>query len=159
MGEQKTALILFLILCLAILIPKIRIVKAESTVYIRADGAIEGTDKILRDGDVYTLTGDISGGIKVERNFTVIDGAGYTLQGNGVEGCGVDLFVYSASEPFIVNVTVKNLRILNFGAGIRSLINNTLVGNYIAGCSAGIDITAGSDNIIKNNTLRTTLMV
>jgi parallel beta-helix repeat protein len=129
-------------------------VKAQRqyTVYIRADGSVEGTDKILREGDVYTLTGDISGGIKVERNFTVIDGAGFTLQGNGVEVCGVDLFVYSASDPFIINVTVKNLRILNFGAGIRCLINNTFVGNYISGCSAGIDITAGSDNIIKNNT-------
>ena len=133
--------------------PQFEVVKAEDIIYIRADGKIEGTTKILRDGDTYTLTGDIYGGIKVERNSTVMDGAGFTLYGNGVEGWGVDLASLSPSLR-VLNVTVKNFRILNFGAGIRTVNNNTIIGNYIAGCIAGIDIIGGSDkNIIKNNTL------
>ncbi|MQY62277.1 hypothetical protein GH146_03190, partial [archaeon] len=114
-------------------------------------GSVEGTDKIQRDGDVYTLTGDISGGIKVQRNFTVIDGVGYTLQGNG-EGKGIDLSTRTPSDPLIINVTVKNTRIVNFESGIHSLNNNTIIGNYIADCGAGINIMGGSNNIIKNNT-------
>ena len=31
------------------------------SIYIRADGSVEGTDKIQRDGDVYTLISDITG--------------------------------------------------------------------------------------------------
>jgi parallel beta-helix repeat protein len=153
MGEQRRALVLLLILCFAVVsISQIGIVRAESTVYIRANGSVEGTDKILREGDVYTLTGDISDGIKVERNFTVIDGAGFTLQGNA-EGKGIDLSIYSPSSPRIFNVTVKNLQIKNFGTGIRTVNNNTIIGNYIAGCIVGIEIAGGSNNLIKNNTI------
>ena len=133
-----------MILCFAVIsLPEIGIVKAESTIYIRADGTVEGTDKIQRDGDVYTLTGDISGGIKVEKNFTVIDGAGYTLQGNG-EGRGVSI---------TMGVTVQNLRIITFAYGIAAVYDNTILGNYIADCDAGIWILGGSNNTIKNNTL------
>jgi parallel beta-helix repeat protein len=113
------------------------------TIYIRADGSVEGTDKIQRDGDVYTLTGDIAGGITVQRNFTVIDGAGYTLQGNGY-GTGVNIRWCG---------TVQNLQIRNFAYGIAAVCNNTIIGNYIANCDAGIWIIGGSNNTIKNNTL------
>jgi hypothetical protein len=87
MGEQKTALILLVILCFAgISISEISIVKAEGTIYIRADGSVEGTDKIQRNGNVYTFLGNISidgsgvDGIIVERDNIVIDGADYALQ-------------------------------------------------------------------------------
>jgi len=64
MGERRPAFILVLILFFAVVsISEIGIVKGESTIYIRADGSVEGTDKIQRNGDVYTLTGDISSGI------------------------------------------------------------------------------------------------
>ena len=116
--------------------------KPENIIYIRADGTVEGTDKILRDGNIYTLTGDISGGIKVERNFTVIDGAGYTLQGNGY-GTGVKIRWHG---------TVQNLQIINFERGISAVANNTILGNYIVDCGAGIWILGGANNLIKNNT-------
>jgi parallel beta-helix repeat protein len=92
--------------------------------YIRADGIVEGTDKIQRDGDVYTLTSDIFGGITVRRDFIVIDGAGYAVRGRG-EGRGIDL-------KGCVNVTVQNLQIIDFLSGIR--------------------IVSGANIIIKNNT-------
>ncbi len=113
-----------------------------TTIYIRADGSVEGTDKIQRDGNIYTLTGDISGEIKVQKNFTVIDGAGYTLQGSG-SGTGVGIRWHG---------TVQNLQIINFEHGISAVINNTILGNYIADCGAGILIIGGSSNTIKNNT-------
>ncbi len=127
------------------------------TIYIRDDGSVEGTDEIQRDGDVYTFTGNISDVILVQRSFIVIDGAGYSLQGNG-SGVGIDLrnerYSYP-SRPIIHNVTVKNLRIVNFDRGIEDVntSNNTILGNYIADCDTGINVMGSPNNVlIKNNT-------
>ena len=85
-GDKRATQVLLLVLCFAVVsIPQIGVVKAESTVYIRADGTVEGTDKIQRDGNIYTFTGDIFDSIVVEKDDVVIEGAGYTLQGNGSE--------------------------------------------------------------------------
>jgi len=46
--------------------------------YIREDGSVEGTNNILRNKDIYTLTGNISAGIGFKKSNIVIDGAGYT---------------------------------------------------------------------------------
>jgi parallel beta-helix repeat protein len=115
----------------------------EDTIYIRADGSVEGTDKIQRNGDVYTFIGNINGGVLVEKESIVIDGAGYTLQGNG-NGSGVNLRG---------DVTVQNLQIINFSSGLSTVSNNTILGNYIADCFTGINILGGSNNTIRNNTI------
>lgn len=132
----------------------------SGSVYIEEDGSVVGTDKIQRNGDIYTLTGNISGGIQVQRSYIVIDGAGYTVQGNGdASGRGIDLSNDRGSDPSrpkICNVTVKNMRIVNFNRGIENVNtgNNTIVGNYIAECFTGINIIGSPNNvIIKNNTL------
>jgi len=62
-------------------------VKAIETIYIRANGSIyPSTPLIQRNGDLYTLTGNIGSsadGIVILRNNVTLDGAGYTLQGSG----------------------------------------------------------------------------
>jgi parallel beta-helix repeat protein len=127
------------------------------TVYIRADGSIEGTDKIQRSGDIYTLTGDISGWIVVQKSYILLDGAGYSVQGNGT-GVGIDLSNNRGSDPSrpkISNVTVKNVQIVNFDCGIEHVntSNNTIIGNYIADCFTGINVRGSPNNVlIKNNT-------
>lgn len=81
---QRTALIVLVILCFAVVtISQIGFVKAQEAIYIHSDGTVEGTDKIQRDGDLYTFTGDIYFPIIVEKDFAVVDGAGYTLNGSG----------------------------------------------------------------------------
>jgi len=59
---------------------------------IRRDGSVDpSTAPIQRAGDVYTFTDDIVGyTIAVERDNVVIDGGGYTLQGNA-SGNGIKL--------------------------------------------------------------------
>ena len=52
-------------------------------VYIAADGSVVGANSILRNGNVYTLTANISNGIQVQKSNVIIDGAGYTVEGNG----------------------------------------------------------------------------
>jgi len=140
-------------------ISEIGIVKAQDTIYIRADGSVEGTDKIQRNGDIYTFIDDISGWIQIQKSYIVLDGAGYALQVNkGESGKGIDLSNgrgQDPSRPEIVNVTIKNMSILNFSYGIfnRNSRNNTIISNYITNCSTGIDLMGSSNITIKNNTI------
>ena len=153
--------VLLLVLCLVLVsFSQIQIVKAQGTIYIRADGRVEGTDKIQRTGDSYILTGNISGGIQVQKSNIVLDGAGYAVQGNGDESSrGIDLSNNRGSDPSrpeISNVTVKNMLIINFERGIENVNtnNNTITGNYIADCFTGINVMGRPNNVlIKNNTI------
>jgi len=139
----------------------IQAVKAQSTetIYIRADGSVEGTDKIQRNGNVYTLTGNISVGIQVQKSYVVIDGAGYAVEGNGEHGRGIDLSNGVGQDPSrgsISNVTVKNLKIVNcyYAIGNENTCNNTFVGNYISDCDTGFWITGSGNNTLIHNTIQ-----
>jgi hypothetical protein len=153
--------ILILLLCsLWLIIFNVENVKAQGTIYIRADGSIEGTDMIQRNGDIYTLIGNISDGIQVQKSNIVLNGAGFTVQGKGeVSRRGIDLSNDRGSDPSrpeISNVTVKQMRILNFDRGVENVNtnNNTIIGNYIANCFTGINIGGKPNNVlIRDNTL------
>ena len=138
---------------------RIELVKAEHSIYIRADGSIEGTDSIQRNGDVYTLTGNISDGINVQKSNIVLDGVGYSIRGNVDDNQrGIDLSNNRGAEPTrpeITNVTVKDMRIVNFGRGIENVNTgkNKFLGNYILDCFTGINVGGRpNDVLIKNNT-------
>jgi len=121
------------------------IVKASGTIYIRADGSVEGTDKIQRDGDVYTLISDISGSIIVERDNVVLNGAGYRLQGDGNEN-GITLSINN-------NITVKNMQLSSFNIGIVVMgsDNNKILENTITDNFRGLDLTSSENNTISGN--------
>jgi parallel beta-helix repeat protein len=146
-AEQKPALILLLILCFALIsISEIGTVKAESTVYIRADGTVEGTNKIQHVGNVYTLTGDISGSIILEKDNIELNGAGYALQGNG-GGTGI----YFERG---VNVTIRNMEISHFRWGIDGIsTNSTLSGNTIINNEVNGVILKGDNHNMFGNTI------
>lgn len=133
----------------------------SESVYITPDGSVTGTDSIQRNGDVYTLTGNISGGIQVQKSYIVIDGAGYTLEGSGKLGAtvGIDLSNSRGQDPSrteINNVTVKNLRIINFYSGVsnENTNNNTFIGNYIANCDTAFWIIGSHNNTLRYNTVK-----
>jgi hypothetical protein len=110
-------------------------VKAQSSnIYISSDGSVVGTNNIQRNGDLYVLTGNISGGIAVQKSNITIDGAGYTLEGYG--GTGIDLTNNLTEYPSLYeirNVTVENLRIMNFNYSINAhgSSGNTFYDDYI----------------------------
>ena len=154
--RRLCTLVLILILCFAfLLISEIGIVKAESTIYIRADGSIEGTDNISQDAKIYTFTDDITGSFVVEKDGIVVDGAGYTLQGNG-EYTGINLQDRN-------NVTVRNVKIRDFSCGIglrtqpmvyTTSENNIISGNTITNNEYGIWIRDFSkSNIVSRNNI------
>lgn len=152
MREQKEAFILLLILCLAaVSISQIGVVKAESTIYIRADGSVEGTDKIQRDADLYTFTGDIvNNSLVVQRDNIVIDGQNFTIHGNYALSSGAGISLSSR-----INVTTRNVAVVDFQIGIN--LENTSQSKVI-NCSItstnweiGISLINSTSNIVSNN--------
>lgn len=158
---KRFAFVLVLLLFLSIVLvsfPQIETVKAEGTIYIRADGSVEGTDKIQRNENVYTFLGNISvegtqvDGIIVERDNIVIDGAGYTLQyvGNlsylfrGING--INLTARNG-------VTIKNMRIIDFVFNVQlyKSSNNTILSNYVSTSELGIALSDAHNNSISQN--------
>ncbi len=81
---KKTVSTIVLLLFLSFILisfPEIQMVNAENIpIYIRKDGSIEGTDKIRKNGSIYTLTGNIDGNVTVERSDIVIDGDWHRIQ-------------------------------------------------------------------------------
>jgi len=98
--------------CLVTLVFTVKLGKSSGPIYIKADGSIQGTDKIVSSNNVtYTLTDNINDSVVVQRSNITINGKGYTLQGSG----GGDGFNLSNVE----NVTITNTTIQNFDYGIH----------------------------------------
>ena len=155
LGNKRATSILVLILCFTLFsMLQIQVVKAESTIYIRTNGSVEGTDKIQRDGNVYTFLGNINidgsgvDGIIVEKDNIVIDGADFTLEITGEMESSIGIMLIDQT-----NVTIKNLQIINFNYGIqlKGSSNNTIFSNYIY--PIGINLQGAHNNVIIENNL------
>jgi parallel beta-helix repeat protein len=128
---------------------------------ISADGTVNSsTAPIQRRGNVYEFTGNLNGQLVVNRDNIVVDGAGYSLQGNGTAG---DLFIRESQTGVNLtdrtNVTIRNLQIYNYNYGIY-IDNSTyanITGNSITQEGYGIFETASAfatisaNNITQNN--------
>jgi parallel beta-helix repeat protein len=124
---------------------------------INADGRYYG-ENIRREGNTYTLTGNINCPIVIEKDNIVLDGAGYNVEGNGVHA-GVWLQDKSG-------ITIKNLNIKNFRFGIefspvygsnKNTANCSIIANRLTDNTYGMYISASSgcyiaDNYIAENT-------
>ena len=153
---KKTVLTSFTTLCLlstAFLIGlalNIRPAGASETIYIKADGSVEGTTKIQREGNIYTFSDDINGSVTVEKDNITIDGTGHCLGGSGADDLpGLDLTGRS-------RVVVRNLELREFewwGVLLISSSNNTLTGNNVTQCGFGIYLENSTDNVFSVNNI------
>ena len=131
----------------------VQLVDSQSfeTIYIRADGNIEGTDLIEIHDNTYTFLNDVSGNIVISRDFITLDGSGYALIGT-----------YDSSQRGISlsdrkNVTVTNMVIMNYHIGIScggTASNITILNNYISSCGIGIEFLGSSNHLVKFNTFK-----
>ena len=129
--------------------------QTSGLIFIRADGSIEGTNKIHRSGNTYILAGDIdqSYGIIVEKSDIIIDGNGHALKSTprllpiGSWDFGIEL-----SNVTSGNVTIKNLKILNFNIGVYIwTTHNTVTGNTIKGGNVGIFLAESPNTVVGNH--------
>jgi parallel beta-helix repeat protein len=121
---------------------------AQETIFIHSDGSIEGTERIQREGNIYTFSDNIvNQSIVVEINKIIIDGNDYLLFGNGT-GAGIYL-------DYQNNVTVKNVQINNFscGIGLFGSHNNTISNVLLVNHGVGLSLTASDNNTFNGNTL------
>ncbi len=146
----------------------------SNLITITASGDIEGTDKIRREGEIYTFMDDITGSIVIERNDITIDGAGHTLMVDSEWGIGID--IRERNNVAVRNLTVKGAlgrcgillintdnckitqnNIIDNLNGIEmtgTSSRNRITGNLVQNNSVGMEIYStkpGHDNIISDN--------
>ena len=143
---------------------------SESTIYIRADGSVEGTDKIQREGNIYTFSDNINGELVVEKNDIVVDGAGYvldfgmdddydailvdeksnvTLKNMIITGSGSAIIFNQASNCVVINNTI---RVNETGLLLKNSESNSIVQNSIEALW-GISLDDSLDNVISENSI------
>jgi parallel beta-helix repeat protein len=116
------------------------------SIYIRSDGTVDPPAAIQRIGEVYTFTGNITDRtLEIQRDNIVVDGAGYTLQGN-TSGNGIKLTNRTG-------VTIKNLELKQFRTciNIHSSSNIIIIGNTITDNGNAIAFDSSVNNRIKGN--------
>jgi parallel beta-helix repeat protein len=125
-----------------------RVTVLLDAVYIRPNGSIDPpiTPISTVDNVTYTLTGNISASIVVERDSIVVDGTGYSVQGGG----GTGIYLYGRN-----NVTIKSMEIIAFSNGIilKNSSNNSVYGNNITNRMIGILIFQSNNNSICGNNI------
>jgi hypothetical protein len=116
-------------------------------IFINPDGSVSGTDKIQRDGNLYSLVDNIyNSSIVVQCNNIVIDGAGFTLQGPAPAWPTPAAINLTCS-----NVTVENFNIIGWEVGILGAYNgNTITNNNVTGNERDIAIYADNYNVTRN---------
>ncbi|UCH69663.1 MAG: right-handed parallel beta-helix repeat-containing protein, partial [Candidatus Bathyarchaeota archaeon] len=125
---------------------------ASETISIRPDGSVDPDTAPIStvDNVTYTFTSNIVyDEIVVEKNHTVVDGAGYSIQGAWTLRRGISLYGVS-------NVTITNMEIRAFEFGVvlnSESSNNTISGNTITENAIGILLAFSSDNMINGNNI------
>jgi parallel beta-helix repeat protein len=141
---------LFTFLALSAVLVNIPLASASGSIYIRADGSIDPlAAPLLRSGDIYTFTSDISGSLIVQKDDIIINGASHFLQGTGSE-VGIDL-----SGRTNVTVSSVNLKTFDYAIYLSSSHHITISRNNITDSSDGIWISDSSSNNIRGNNITT----
>lgn len=145
--------LLFLVIGMSGLAFNTHPVQAGGTIYIRADGTVDpSTAPIQRDGDYYTLMGNITSdadGIRIEKNDVTVDGAGYTVEGSGAANTmGIRLIERT-------NVIIRSFKIKNFSNGVYLYFcsNCNITENTATNNTFGIDLVCSSGCSVQKNTV------
>lgn len=137
---------------LLICVPQIQNVIAKSTIYIREDGTVEGTDKIQRNGTVYTFTDNLYNLLVVEKDNITIDGVGYSITGENTDSLqfldGIGIRIKDRSDVSLQNVCIQNFL---YGIYINRSFNTRINKCNITKNTKGICIEGSFHNNIRES--------
>ena len=171
MKRTASTLVMALIFSLLFCGTFVQLVESQSfeTIVINADGSVEGTEKLQRDGNIYTFTSNIEGSIVIEGSNVVLDGAGFTLEGeitiNGNNAETKNLKINASGNA--IEIFGSGCKILNNeiqaerkGIRIRYSNSNVIAGNKInAKIEAGIAFESCSYNEVIENSIASSIMM
>ncbi len=143
-------LLFVLIFLIASCIIAIQPVKAESLtgIIIKADGSVTPSGVAMQmKGNTYRITADLNNSITVEKGNIVLDGANHTLQGPGISQNTIAITLMAS------NVTVENLHVTGWNAGVYGAFNNnTITRNVFTSNYQAIAIYA-DDYVVSGNSM------
>ncbi len=133
-----------------------------NSIFIRNDGSVSGTEKIVQNGNVYSLTDHLALSYKfivVQRNNIVLDGAHYTVTGDLSSGDYISTGIYVDGPS---NITIQNFILSNFNVAINvvhsrqtKILNNIFeknnVGVDLHGNLSDLGYLVFRNNFVSNN--------
>jgi hypothetical protein len=151
MGMRKAfAVVLILVILISSCIIAVQPVKAQSLtgIIINADGSVTPSSAAIQmEGNTCIITADLNSFITVERGNIVVDGANHTLQGLGISQNAIAITLMAS------NVTVENLHVTGWKAGVYGAFNNnTITNNVFAGNYQAVSIYA-DDYVVSENSI------
>jgi hypothetical protein len=151
MGMRKAfAVVLILVILISSCIIAVQPVKAQSLtgIIINTDGSVTPSSPAIQmEGNTCIITADLNSFITVERGNIVVDGANHTLQGPGISQNAIAITLMAS------NVTVENLHVTGWKAGVYGAFNNnTITNNVFAGNYQAVSIYA-DDYVVSENSI------
>jgi parallel beta-helix repeat protein len=136
---------------------------------ITADGQVEGTSTIQRNGNVYTFTTNLEeGSIVIEASDIVLDGSGFTLgEIYRIDGDNVEIKnLKMKAEVNAIEIYGSGCKVLDneiqagyTGIRIRESKNNVISGNKIdAEAGVGIAFETSSNNEVTKNSITSSII-
>ena len=147
--RKAFALVLILVILISSCIIAVQPVKAQSLagIIINADGSVTPSSAAIQmEGNTCIITADLNSFITVERGNIVVDGANHTLQGPGISQNTIAITLMAS------NVTVENLHVTGWKAGVYGAFNNnTITNNVFAGNYQAVSIYADNYVVSENS--------
>ena len=147
--RKAFALVLILVILISSCIIAVQPVKAQSLtgIIINADGSVTPSSAAIQmEGNTCIITADLNSFITVERGNIVVDGANHTLQGPGISQNAIAITLMAS------NVTVENLHVTGWKAGVYGAFNNnTITNNVFAGNYQAVSIYADNYVVSENS--------
>ena len=150
MRNLKKIFSVSILFALILVLPVVQHVKAQSLpgITISADGNVTPSSTAMQmEGNTYVVTADLNSPVTIERGNIVVNGANHTLQGPGSSQNAIAITLLAS------NVTVENLRVTNWKAGVYGAYNNnTIKNNVFAGNYQAVALYA-DDYVVSENSI------
>jgi len=147
--RKAFALVLILVILISSCIIAVQPVKAQSLagIIINADGSVTPSSPAIQMAEnTCIITANLNSSITVERGNIVVDGANHTLQGPGISQNTIAITLMAS------NVTVENLHVTGWKAGVYGAFNNnTITNNVFAGNYQAVSIYADNYVVSENS--------